>query len=342
MEKIVILHTDVAPDAGEDELDCLRQADTIAEALRTLGYEPVLMPFVLDLGKNIEALRSANPHVVFNLVETLSGRGSLIHIAPALLDFLQMPYTGCRTDAMFLTSNKPMAKKIMHNAGIATPAWITEEGFAAGSTTADTFIVKASWEDASVGLDESSIVRTADKTGILAAIINRKKILSGPCFGEAYIDGREFNIALLARDSGVMLLPPAEMLFLDYPSDKLKLLDYRAKWVEDSFEYDNTRRSLDIPPADAGLIASLQDIALRCWQLFGLRGYARVDFRVDKKGNPFVLEINANPCLSLEAGFAAALERTNVKYHEAIACLINDALMPHCPETDVLNDVVSP
>jgi len=326
MEKIVILHTDVAPDAGDDELDCLRQADTVAEALRTLGYEPVLMPFVFDLGKNIEALRSANPYVVFNLVETLGGRGSLIHVAPALLDFLQIPYTGCRTDAMFLTSNKPIAKKIMYNAGIETPAWITEDGFSAGSTAADTFIVKASWEDASVGLDENSIIKTTNKTGILAVINNRKKKLSGPCFAEAYIEGREFNIALLATESGVKLLPPAEMLFLDYPPDKPKLLDYRAKWVEDSFEYDNTRRTLDIPSADAALIAGLQDIALRCWQLFGLRGYARVDFRVDKKGNPFVLEINANPCLSLEAGFAAALERANLKYHEAIGCLVNDAL----------------
>lgn len=326
MKKVIILHSDIAPDAGEDELDCLRQADTIAGALRTLGYEPVLMPFTLDLGKNIEALRLANPYVVFNLVETIGGRGSLIHIAPALLDFLQIPYTGCHTDAMFITSNKPMAKKFLHNAGIATPAWITEDGAQSGAAATDTFIVKASWEDASVGLDEDSIIKTPDKTEILTAINNRMKKLNCPCFAEAYIDGREFNIAQLATPSGVQLLPPAEMLFLDYPPDKLKLLDYRAKWVENSFEYENTRRTLDIPAEDAPLIAGLQDIARRCWQLFGLRGYARVDFRVDKKGNPFVLEINANPCLSLEAGFSAALERASLKYYEAIGYLINDAL----------------
>jgi D-alanine-D-alanine ligase len=326
MKKVIILHSDIAPDAGEDELDCLKQADTIAGAVRILGYEPVLIPFTLDLGKNIEVLRLANPYVVFNLVETIGGSGSLIHIAPALLDFLQISYTGCRTDAMFITSNKPMAKKILHNAGIATPAWITQDGAQSGSAATDTFIVKASWEDASVGLDENSIIKTTDKTEILNAINNRMKKINGPCFAEAYIDGREFNIAQLETPSGVQLLPAAEMLFLDYPPGKLKLLDYRAKWVEDSFEYDKTRRTLDIPPEDALLIAELQDIARRCWQLFGLRGYARVDFRVDKKGNPFVLEINANPCLSLDAGFSAALERTSLKYHEAIGYLISDAL----------------
>ena len=55
----------------------------------------------------------------------LPGKAVLIYFAPALLDLLNIPYTGCRTDAMFLTSNKPLAKKILHDAGIATPAWFT-------------------------------------------------------------------------------------------------------------------------------------------------------------------------------------------------------------------------
>lgn len=324
-DKIVILHSDVALDASEDELDCLRQADTIAEALRTLGYEPVPLPFVLDLNKNIEFLQSANPHVVFNLVETLGGKGNLIHVAPALLDFLQMPYTGCRTDAMYLTSNKPLAKKILHDAGIATPPWVTAEAFTVGIAPSDTYLIKASWEDASVGLDETSIVKMTDSAGITQAIYNQKKKLGAACFAEAYIDGREFNIALLASEKGVQLLPAAEMLFLDYAPDKLKLLDYRAKWVEDSFEYDHTRRTLDIALKDAALIDNLCHIALRCWDIFGLRGYARVDFRVDKEGNPWVLEINANPCLALEAGFAVAVEKAGIKYHKAMEYIVNDA-----------------
>jgi D-alanine-D-alanine ligase len=104
------------------------------------------------------------------------------------------------------------------------------------------------------------------------------------------------------------------------------LLDYRAKWVEDSFEYNNTVRTMDFSDEDEEIIADLQEIAKRCWKLFDLRGYARVDFRVDKSGNPWVLEINANPCLSLEAGFVAAVEKAALKYHEAIELIINDAL----------------
>lgn len=326
MRKIVILHTDVTADASEDELDCLKQAETVSEALQKLGFKTILMPFVLDMGKNIEALRQAHPHVVFNLVETLAGKGSLIYLAPALLDLLNIPYTGCRTDAMYLTSNKPMAKKIMHDAGIETPAWFTCEGDSFGSTTADTFIVKPCWEDASVGLDENSVIKITHSADIFNAIHNGRQKLGVSCFAESYIDGREFNVALLASQSGVQLLPPAEILFLDYPKGKVKMLDYRSKWIEDSFEYDHTRRTLDIAETDAALIDCLRDITLRCWNIFGLRGYARVDFRVDQRGNPFVLEINANPCLSPDAGFAAALEQASISYHEAIGLLINDAL----------------
>ena len=324
--KIVILHSDVAPDASEDELDCLRQADTIAGALRQLGYDPVLMPFVLDLGQTINNLNSIRPDVVFNLVETVNSKGSLIYFAPALLDHLHIPYTGCSTDAIFLTSNKPLAKKIMHDAGIPTPAWITKAGTRYGSALAGTYIVKACWEHASVGLDDDSIVTFADSSKLLAAMEDRSKKIGGEFFAEAYIEGREFNIALITGPAGELkILPPAEMLFIDYAPDKLKLLDYRAKWVEDSFEYNNTRRTMDLGPEDVSLVAQLQDIAKNCWQLFGLRGYARVDFRVDKDGNPLVLEINANPCLALEAGFAVALELAGIEYSKAMEYLINDA-----------------
>jgi len=324
MHKIIILHTDVPPDASADEQDTLQQARTIAQAITSIGYEPIMLPFTPDLNAMTAQLRALQPYAVFNLVETVFGRGSMVHFATALLDFLCIPYTGCRTDAMFLTSNKPLTKKILRAEGIPTPPWLTAEGIAVGAT-ADTYILKASWEDASVGLDDASIFRTDDRKKLLTALQKRQHDLGMDCFAEAYIDGREFNIALLATDQGVRILPPSEILFVDYPPDKLKVLDYRAKWVEDSLEYDMTRRTLDIDPQDTILVDHLRHIALACWHLFGLRGYARVDFRVDAQKNPFVLEINANPCLSPDAGFAAALEGAAIKYQEAIDDIIRDA-----------------
>lgn len=327
MSKIVILHTDVAPDAPQDEQDALDQAQTIAKTLEILGHQPVLLPFVLDLQANMEKIRLLQPAVVFNLVETMAGRGSLQYFAPALLDFLHIPYTGSKTQALFLTTCKPLAKKILAARGIATPPWMTSDGIAAGKIESDrVHIIKPSWEDASVGLEDDAFWQPGFAETLPAALSRRKQATGLDCFAEVYIEGREFNIALLATREGPRLLPPAEILFLDYPPDKLKLLNYRSKWAKDSFEYHHTPRFFDIPLQDGPLMQKLQNIALACWDLFDLRGYARVDFRVDEQGAPFVLEINANPCLSPDAGFAAALEKAGITYSEAIDEIIQDAL----------------
>ncbi|MBN1365941.1 MAG: ATP-grasp domain-containing protein [Syntrophaceae bacterium] len=326
MKKIVILHSDVSPDAGKDELDCLQQAEAIAEALSTLYYEPVLLPFELNLNNIITMLQSLKPQAVFNIVETVDSKGSLIYFAPAILDLLQIPYTGCGTQAIFQTSNKPLAKRIMHCAGIATPDWIEQDGLSSPEEISGRYLIKSSWEHASIGLDEKSLVDYTNKKSLLKEMESRKEKLGGSCYAEAYIDGREFNVALLSDKVGVRVLPIAEMLFKDYEPDKLKIVDYRAKWEAGSFEYNNTIRNFDFEESDSKLVSSLREISLQCWNIFSLRGYARVDFRVDNNGKPWVLEVNSNPCLSPDAGFAVALERAKIKYHEAINLIIENAI----------------
>ncbi len=326
MDKIVILHSDVAPDAPDDELDCLVQAEAIAEALRALNYDPALLPFELNLNNTMTMLRSLKPRAVFNIVETLDDKGSLIHVAPALLDALRIPYTGCPTQAIYHTSYKPQAKKMMHHAGIATPDWIEQDGFSVQRESSGKYLIKSSWEHASIGLDEKSLISYTDKADILKEMKLREKKLGGSCYAEAYIDGREFNVALISDKAGARILPIAEMLFQDYAPDKLKIVDYKAKWEAESFEYKNTVRKFDFDDEDTFLISALREISLQCWNIFSLSGYARVDFRVDNSGKPWVLEVNTNPCLSPDAGFAAALERAEIKYHEAIGLIIDNAL----------------
>ena len=326
MKKIVILHSDISPNATEDELDCLIQAEAIAEALHMLGYKTILLPFTLNLNTTIKKLQSLEPVAVFNIVETLASKGCLIHFAPSMLDMLQLPYTGCPTEAVFQTSNKPLAKKIMHHAGIATPDWIEQEGFRSHQESSGQYLIKSSWEHASIGLDENSLITNQDNESMFNAMNARRSKLGGSCYAEAYIEGREFNVALISDPCGVKILPIAEMLFQDYAPDKLKIVDYKAKWDADSFEYNNTIRKFDFQDDDFRIIASLREISLQCWNTFSLRGYARVDFRVDNNGKPWVLEINTNPCLSPDAGFASALEQAKIKYHEAIGLILDDAL----------------
>lgn len=166
---------------------------------------------------------------------------------------------------------------------------------------------------------------TGSAEHLLARIEERRKTLGVAFFAETYIEGREFNLSLLASSRGPEVLPPAEIRFEGFPETRRKIVGYRAKWVEDSFEYTHTPRTFRFPQSDGPLLLSLADLAKRCWTLFRLRGYARVDFRVDGEGRPWVLEVNTNPCLSPDAGFAAASREAGLAFPEVIRRIVADA-----------------
>jgi D-alanine-D-alanine ligase len=306
--RVAVVYGAVAADAAPDEQDVLVEVDTVQQALTALGFAPVAVPLTLDLEAARQRLLHLRPAFVFNLVESVEGLGRLIHLAPALYESLGLPYTGAGSEAMYLTSNKPLAKRLLAAAGIATPQGVelAAQGLSAPAF-AGPYIVKSVWEHASIGIDESSVVEDARKVAAIAR--KRQRRFGGEWFAERFIDGREFNLSLLGGRDGVELLPPAEMQFVDYPAGKRRIVDYAAKWHAGSFEFCNTVRRFEFDDTDRPLLAELERVAKTCWRLFGLSGYARVDCRVDAEGRPWVLEINVNPCLSPDAGFAAAAAR---------------------------------
>jgi D-alanine-D-alanine ligase len=346
--QVAILHHAVSAGDGEDQRDVLDQVRSVAEALEALGHEAVSLACTLDLAALRERLLERRPDVVFNLVESLGGSDWLIPVVPALLDVLRLPYTGSATEAIFLTTQKLLAKQCLRAAGLPTPDWISpaSAGVAAGANTRSTamapsgspqgpWILKTVWEHASFGIEDGSLVTEAgvDWQALLA---RRERELGRPYFAEQYVEGREFNLSLLAGADGPQVLPPAEIDFSRLPAGKPRIVGYRAKWKTDSPEYHATPRRFDFAAADQALVDGLAELARSSWQCFGLRGYARVDFRVDQQGRPWILEINVNPCLSPDAGFAAALDRAGIPFSQAIARILHDSLpvaSPQPPET---------
>ncbi len=323
--RILILHDEISGNVRPDEADTLAQARQVASALTRAGHGATLLPCPLDLARVSADLRRLAPDLVFNLVESIDRQGRLIHLAPALLESMGVPFAGCGGAAMFTTCNKPLAKRLLAGAGLPTPTAFTMDALVAGAfVPAARYIIKSSWEHASVGLDEDSVVDARGAGDLIGAIERRLPHIGGEGFAEMFLDGREYNLSLLAGPAGPQVLPPAEILFEGYAPGKPHVVGYRSKWDARSFEFSHTPRRFDFPPTDAPLLHELTRLSLACWSLFGLRGWARVDFRVDAAGRPFILEVNANPCLSPDAGFAAACARAGVSLDEAIARIVAD------------------
>ncbi len=145
---------------------------------------------------------------------------------------------------------------------------------------------------------------------------------------ETFLPGRELNVSLLAGEAGVEVLPIAEILYQDFPEGMSRVLGYEAKWDEGSFACTHTVRHFPDDPADEGLLARAREISRAAWKIFGLKGYARVDLRLDAAGEPHILEVNANPCLAADAGFMAAAERAGLSAKDVVERILRDSVMP--------------
>lgn len=325
LKSVAVLHNKISADASKDELDVLVEVNHVADILNALGYEVFIVPFSLDFNEVTQILQSIHPDFVFNLVESVENDGQLIHFAPSILDHLKIPYSGCSKDAIYLTSNKLLAKKYLRAIGIFTPDWMTsEETMLQRSKRNTPFILKSVWEHASIGLDEDSVIPMKSPETIREILRKRKRLTGKEFFAEEYIDGREFNISILAGE----VLPIPEIKFVDYPQDKIKVVGYRAKWEEDSFEYLHTVRSFETDRKDQPLFQSLSDICRKVWRLFGMKGYGRVDFRVGLDGIPHVVDINTNPCISPDGGFMAATVQAGLEMGQVVERIIADSVQP--------------
>jgi D-alanine-D-alanine ligase len=305
--RVLLLHDRVEPGAPPDQLDTLAQAEAIAAEL---GSHQLL---VRAWGDDTPALLG-EADLVVNLVESLDGVGSRAHLAPALFEAAGVPYTGSSAAAMALTTDKVLTRQFLAARGLRVA-----EPWRADAPADHLWIAKSRWEDASLGLEDDCVARTAD---VPAAVARLEARVGGEVLVERYVDGREVNVGILETPSGLRVLPPAEIRF-DFPPGKPRIVGYRAKWDDSSEESRGTVRDFD----HAGLpVELLGELSLRAFRACGLRGYGRVDWRVPAEGEPVALEVNANPCLAPDAGFAAAAARAGMSMGDLVAAIVASAL----------------
>jgi D-alanine-D-alanine ligase len=315
--KCLIIYNKPAPDALPDELDVLDQVNFIDGTLQSLGHNVVSRGITDNFFSEIEGIAGEGFEFVFNLVESVGQKAEILYFIPGLLNMHHIPYTGCPVEAAFMTGSKVLARKIMKANGIPVAAGykVSEASLLVHGKK---YILKPVWEDGSLGITEESVFSF---TGSIPEILKDKN--DGHWFIEEYIEGREFNVSVIAGPSGPEMLPPAEMVFHNYPADIPRIVSYKAKWMEDTFQYENSRRNFP-GDLDERLLKNLNNAVVGCWHTFGLKGYARVDMRVDSEDNVYVLEVNANPCISPDSGFISAAVHAGYTHKEIIRHIVND------------------
>lgn len=318
MKKVVILHNQIENNTP-DELDVLAQRDLVSNACVNLGYEVTSLTVGDDLKNDLLAVESAKPDIVFSLVEAIWGKGELIYFAPAILNSLKLSYTGVPLDALFVTTNKVLAKKMMQKENLPTAPFFAVNEISLLKAQKK-YIVKPIWEEASVGISEELIFNLSETE----KVDKIKDMSISHYFIEEFIEGREFNVSMIAGENGPEVLPPAEMIFSDYFKDKPKIVGYKAKWDENSEEFKNTNRAFATLNDDPVLMKKLLDICKRSWKVFNLHGYVRIDYRIDNSGNVYILEINGNPCIAPDSGFIAAATQGGYSRDEIIERILKD------------------
>lgn len=305
-----------------DNADTLVQARAVAESLAADGWPCMELELGTDLADWEAEVRRVRPELIFNMVESHAGVSTLACVVPALCRKLGVPCTGAEDSALMLAADKRLTRRVLAASGLPVPDGVGLEDLRHGNFPGPgTYIVKSRFEDASQGMDENAVVRVNAADELLAIMERAAKSMGGDCVAETYVEGRECNLALLSMEEETPhALPVAEMVFA--PSlQGPRILHYAAKWRENSAAYAASSRCFGVAEA-----AELCAIGRRVWDVCGLRGYARVDFRISDRGAPLVIDVNPNPCLSPDSGFVAAAAEDGLDHAALVRCIAWDAL----------------
>ncbi|HET6267240.1 MAG TPA: ATP-grasp domain-containing protein [Acidobacteriota bacterium] len=265
----------------------------------------------------IQELIAGKYDMAINLCEDISGNNLREPNIPALLELIGVEYTGSGPLALGLTCYKDRSKHLLKGAGLKTPAFFVSDQEMERTPIDFPLIVKPQHEDASIGIHHDSVVYDLERLNEKIGYI--REVLKQPSIVEQYIDGREFNVGLIGNPAEV--LPIAEIDFNGMPEGMAHICSYEAKWNYGSVFDVGTKPYF--PELDKKLKQDITNAAVRAYELFQCRDYARVDMRVDQKGVPYILEVNCNPDISPEAGFFRAFSSNGRTYADLVAMLIS-------------------
>lgn len=315
---------DFKPVFGLESLNPISEYEDMAKSLQKVGYDAYTLNIMDSLQILTKDLEKNKPDVVFNLVEIFKDQPRLEMSFTGILELLNVTYTGAPPMALGTCQNKTLTKRILGTLGIRTPRYkiIKEMNQSFRLGLRYPLIVKPAWEDASVGIDNDSIVYNVD------ALKKRTEYVFNsfkqPALVEEFIVGRELNVSVFG-DKNPTVLPISEIDFSRMPENLHPIVSFQAKWDPMHEAYHKT-----IPICPAILPDEIREeaerMALQCVQAVGTRDYSRVDMRLSKDDNKlYVLEVNPNPDLTEGAGFMRSAKHAGYSYKKTLKMIVDFA-----------------
>ncbi|MDQ7778564.1 MAG: ATP-grasp domain-containing protein [Planctomycetota bacterium] len=299
-------------------------ANKVQEVLAGDKHETTMLPIEYPLRTFVRQLEASKVDLIFNLCEAVAEASSLEACVAGLFELLGQPYTGSNPLTLALTLSKPRTKALLESQQIRTPKFTVaySSDFRMRDDLAFPLIVKPANEDASIGISLDSVVDNEQDLRKQVGSVTRK--YRQPALVEEYIEGRELNICVVGNGEPCVL-PLSEIDFSGMPGDMRRIVTYNGKWQLDSVEYTAT---VPVCPAKVpeGLAREMSEIAFAAYRMTGCRDYARVDFRLRDDRTPYVLEVNANPDLSPDAGVARSARAHGWEYDKLVRKIVEFAL----------------
>jgi D-alanine-D-alanine ligase len=311
----------------KDAKAVLSCGEVVEKELAAAGYDACKLPltkkvFAEDAAEAREIINRIGPDCIINFFEGFEGNaGAEADFAKVLKD-INIPFTGNMPEALKNCLDKHNAKKMLKDNGVSVPDGhvVSTLDDIEGLVVPFPAFIKPRCEDASIGIDRGSFVSTQEE--LYPSIENKLNELSGGLIVEEFIGGAEFNASYMGEY-------PYELVGiskLDYSEHEgcVNFLTYDSKWEESSDEYRRLMPEVVTGSKDS-VIKDINRISVEAGRALGCGGYFRVDLR-EKDGKLFVIDVNPNPDISKDSGFARQAKARGLSYVDVIEKIISLAM----------------
>jgi D-alanine-D-alanine ligase len=310
-------------DDALEEYDIPETIEIIASALESKGHSVIM----LGGGETfLTGILQENVDFVFNIAEGRGKHRSRESQVPAVLEMLDVPYSGSDPHCLALCLDKPLTKKLVEAAGIRTPKWHVihkkEDLYRVPESFPFPAIIKPAFEGSSKGIHNNSLVATVNRAaGVANEMLQRYR---QPVMLEEFIEGDEVTVGIIGNSSpqivGMMRIMPRKkerpfVYSLEVKRDWERLVDYECPVL-----------------LEKKVIDRIEAASLRAFSTLGCRDFARIDFRISANGTPYFLEINPLPGLGTYSDLVIMALKTGYTHHGLIGNVLDTALLryPQC------------